>query len=346
MAEIQPVDVDRGELTSLTALRAVAAAGVFLAHIGFAVTATPAGDLHRHLEVVGNTGVPLFFLLSGYLLAQPSSWRAGAGRFLQRRAARILPVYAVAFVGALGLLMVFQSDDPRLTPGTVVLNVLLLQAWSPQGIGASINVPAWSLSVEMFFYAMLPLLLAPFARSVARRPALTGGVVIAALALSTWLYAVGWAWHSLPLLHLPTFFLGCWIARAPHLPRVPVAAGVLGSAVAVVGQVLIDSTNFPPYGLTTMAFGVLVLSLAQADLRRPANRVPRVLVTAGRWSYAFFLLHTLVIFVFNGVISRPPTSLAVGVLLVAAYFAVSWVAAAVTYRVVEEPARRALLRPA
>src|SRR5690348_13119201 len=97
-------------LPALDVLRAVGAAVVVGAHVGFATgaTADPAwGGLLARMDV----GVCLFFVLSGFLLFRPYAYataqqnsRPGAGRYLWRRARRILPAYWLTVVVCLAVL--------------------------------------------------------------------------------------------------------------------------------------------------------------------------------------------------------------------------------------------------
>jgi peptidoglycan/LPS O-acetylase OafA/YrhL len=64
------------------------------------------------------------------------------------------------------------------TPPVIGLaNLLLAQAWVPDpNVFLSVNGPSWSLSCELMFYLLFPLLFAPGAPSPGR-PALVVGRV-------------------------------------------------------------------------------------------------------------------------------------------------------------------------
>jgi peptidoglycan/LPS O-acetylase OafA/YrhL len=117
-------------------------------------------------------GVAIFFVLSGFLLYRPfvAARLDGRGvprvaRYARRRALRILPGYWVACV-ALGLLA------PQYTPGIFGphwwVYFGLIQSWSKDTIINGIGV-AWSLSVEMAFYFLLPVYALALARLLGRR---------------------------------------------------------------------------------------------------------------------------------------------------------------------------------
>jgi peptidoglycan/LPS O-acetylase OafA/YrhL len=150
-------------LSGLDGLRGLAALGVVALHVCL-YAARPwapwdAGDgLLKGLRL----GVVLFFVLSGFLLSRP--WlaasrgereRPSTGRYLIRRAARVLPAYYAALL--LGAVVLAGTGSPRMaTAHDVPLLLTLRQNLSPVA-QAKLVPPAWTLSVEMSFYLLLPL---------------------------------------------------------------------------------------------------------------------------------------------------------------------------------------------
>ena len=322
---------------SLTGVRGIAAGAVFVNHIGHWMERTPLASEWLAVTYAGICGVILFFVLSGFLLAQPGSLRGGPGGFWARRAARILPVYVLSLVVAAGFAAYYDATNPLLRPGSLLANLLLVQSWGPAGTEASLNLPAWSLSVELLFYAVLPLTLPRARAAFTRRP----GAWLAALVVLTQAGAVAvheeWVTSAFPPVYLPVFFLGVHAAVAPR--RRPVPAGAAG-ALALVAVVV--SVPFAYFGVVAAAFAVLIGALA-AD----GERGPLASETAHRfgvWSYAFFLFHVPVGVVLFSFVDVPPESAAVGLAFAALQLALSWVVAGVVYRWFEEPARVRLLR--
>lgn len=109
----------------------------------------------------GPLGVVVFFVLSGFLLAQPW-WRALADdrpppdlrAYARRRAARIVPAYAVCLVVSFLLFGAFTArDGVRLAAGLAFASAFHPVTYFPvEG-----NSPCWSLGVEGVFYVLLPL---------------------------------------------------------------------------------------------------------------------------------------------------------------------------------------------
>lgn len=101
------------------------------------------------IAAAGNTGVTLFFVLSGFLLAQPfiltarSDERVDIARFYSARLLRIVPLYYLVVMLA----------------WLVSANVNALKALLFIPIGFEVfpfSVPWWSLSTEVQFYLVLP----------------------------------------------------------------------------------------------------------------------------------------------------------------------------------------------
>jgi len=141
----------------LDSLRAIAALGVLLSHASYSSGAT-ANAWYGSLTAQGVTGVTVFFVLSGFLLYRPflaadlDGLRPVALRdYARRRLLRIVPAYWLALTGIalwLGLDEVFSGDWWRYYG--------FLQVYTPRtsihGVAA-----AWTLCVEVSFYAVLPL---------------------------------------------------------------------------------------------------------------------------------------------------------------------------------------------
>ncbi|WP_228831580.1 acyltransferase family protein [Nocardia elegans] len=147
-------------LPALEGMRGLAALGVVLTHVAFQTGAggTPVlGRIWGRFDMA----VAVFFALSGFLLWRPHAAAArGLGRapstgyYLRHRAARILPAYWVVVCAVL-LLLPNAAD----TAGARVWlsNLALLQVFVPLTLTDGLT-QMWSLSVEVAFYLVLPLL--------------------------------------------------------------------------------------------------------------------------------------------------------------------------------------------
>jgi peptidoglycan/LPS O-acetylase OafA/YrhL len=252
--------------------------------------------------------VSFFFLLSGYVLSMVYL-RGGRAveksKFFAARFARLYPLYFVVI--ALNTPRVLSekihhyglAHGIQKTAGMVAIHLLLLQAWATRI--APMDVPIWTLSVEVFFYLCFPLLGVWLWKLRGR------SVWLAAVGIYVGGQALSWAvlphvtmttFNLLPLLHLPTFALGVLLARWQTLqqaredytvPRVWHVNLVLLLSIAGVFGVIA-----PVYGL----HGVLspfFMGIVWALSARPTHLSKLLsaswLVALGNASYAIYLIH-------------------------------------------------------
>jgi peptidoglycan/LPS O-acetylase OafA/YrhL len=178
----------RAKLDGFDGLRALAALSVVTYHVALSSKFAHAGGLAPLLwELKG--GVAIFFVISGALLYLPYArairdrapapdWRI----YARRRGVRILPAYWIALTAV--------AIGPFAT-GVFGRNAWsyygLSQIYNPQTVLGGLGV-AWSLCVEVGFYALLPL----FAALVARIAGRTGGRAVVGVQLR-WIAAAGLA---------------------------------------------------------------------------------------------------------------------------------------------------------
>jgi peptidoglycan/LPS O-acetylase OafA/YrhL len=74
--------------------------------------------------------------------------------YLKNRLARVYPVYLLAMLLMFVSLVLTKAEDKY---DGILLNLFMVQAWVP-GKALSFNGAGWSLSVEMLFYLLFPLL--------------------------------------------------------------------------------------------------------------------------------------------------------------------------------------------
>jgi peptidoglycan/LPS O-acetylase OafA/YrhL len=166
---MQATKVDRPvTINSLTGLRFIAAFSVLVAHAtNWLVTFNPSPEFVNYLSWGSAIGMPLFFALSGFVIHYNygGQFRAGIvnaiADFFIARFARLYPLYIFCLVVYLAL---HQNALFAIKAGTdyyLWRFVLLWQAWtieykSTTWFGHLLLPPAWSVSVEVFFYALYP----------------------------------------------------------------------------------------------------------------------------------------------------------------------------------------------
>jgi len=283
-------------------LRALAAIAVLLTHVAIYTGLTAAGGAPSRYAQRLEVGVAIFFVISGFVLYRPFVvGRTGSlTHYAERRAMRIVPAYWLALtVSALVL------------PISIGFTYYAFgQIYSQTTLTGGL-VQAWTLCVEVTFYAFLPLwgrffkspwaLLGLFAFSVAWKAAFVWSGPANQVVLSPWL-------HSLPA-YLDQFALGmllAWWSVHRSFPRWLPLVGVAIAALAfwVVSLHLgIGYRLFEPYTrwqfmgrheLYALIGASLVAAAAAAS---PGNRVfaNRVALWLGTVSYGIYLWHVSVI---------------------------------------------------
>ena len=154
---VREIRVINNEIRSITGLRAIAALGVYINHFG-----NPAWfpNSLNNIQSNGGFAVPFFFVLSGFVLTLAHEGKQINARiFYLNRFARIGPTYIVALLIAVAYVSLsgFTFDH------VFMMHFFGLQAWFPTSdSGFAFNGPGWTISVEIFFYALFPILFALF----------------------------------------------------------------------------------------------------------------------------------------------------------------------------------------
>jgi peptidoglycan/LPS O-acetylase OafA/YrhL len=309
----------RAYLPALTGVRAVAAYLVCLHHFNPFPEGPGLGGFLRNLVLEFHVGVPVFFVLSGFLIclryAGTEQWtRRWWGRYLRNRVARIYPMFFL--LTTLSFVPAWLAHEPE-TGRLWLLNVSFLRGFFDDHKYTGIP-QGWTLTVEECFY-----LLAPVAFGLLRRwPRLLWLQPLALLALGCGLVlALGpldyeGLFGNFRFMLLFTFFgravefyagiqLALWYRRGQlrplRWPGLYTAAGLLLMAAAVLALVAVRGDY--PYGQEAPA-GIAINNVALpagivllfAGLLTEATWLRGLLASAplqllGRSSYVFYLIH-------------------------------------------------------
>jgi peptidoglycan/LPS O-acetylase OafA/YrhL len=297
----------------LTFLRFIAAVVVVVFHFakkGPLITPSPG------LLTAGPEMVSFFFVLSGFVMIV-SHWNRTEQplhHYYWARFARIAPVYFLALGLTVAVLPAYDKT-------VLVAHVLFLQAWLI-GMPISINITGWSISVEVFFYAIFP-----FALALARHPRFRPNVILAA-AFAMWgvtqlvvtylentkaTQAFRTGLHDLvfyfPPVHLCSFLLGvmggAWYLSTAQTRAQTWSQGRLVRSLVAMGSLIVAYLLIEFRARWQVVAGVLlstsaallaplflwvILSLARAEgpVARFFSRKPFVVL--GEASFAFYIL--------------------------------------------------------
>ncbi|BBY14728.1 acyltransferase family protein [Mycolicibacterium litorale] len=313
-------------VSSLTGVRAVAALLVVLTHAAYTTGKYSqgfAGLVYSRMEI----GVPIFFVLSGFLLFRPWVQAAARGgpppsvrRYAWHRVRRIMPAYAVTVVAAY-LVYHFRTAGPN--PGHtwegLFRNLTLTQIYTDDYLYSFLHqglTQMWSLAVEAAFYVVLPalayVLLVVLCRRAWRPGLLLAGLAACAAVSPLWLWLV----HSadwLPdgaRLWLPTYlawFVGGMLlavlqpmgVRVYALAAIPLAVVCyLIASTPIAGEPTTSPAELRE-ALAKTAFYAVIATLTVAPLAL-GNRglyarllASRPIVFLGEISYEIFLIHLI-----------------------------------------------------
>jgi peptidoglycan/LPS O-acetylase OafA/YrhL len=284
----------------------------------------------------GNAGVDFFFTLSGFIIYYVHQGDIGRpsrlGHYVWRRVTRIYPMYwlATAIVITFAIL---KHDWAALSTSHIVKSVFLSPSPEEPLLGVG-----WTLTHEMFFYAV-------FAVAIASR------LMGAALALGWTLLILAGFHHAsdIAFLHFAQspyhlqFALGIFSAVMLGKPKnahawVALASGIL---LFVSTSLLIDLHCLSDNQIASrLLFGIgsaLILYGVAAMEKHGILRIPRWAAFLGAASYSIYLFHTIAIGLFARAIfqsipvSVPSASIFIGAVSVAT------LVGCVAYQTVEVP---------
>lgn len=285
-------------LNSLQNLRALAAYAVIVYHCLIRFL-HPTGPLARSYLDLPSAGVDLFFIISGFVMVHTTRADETPAWFATKRIARILPLYWLATLIVIALVIVrpWTFAQAQLTPDAILSSLLFIPHADATGEAYPILGVGWTLNYEMTFYAL-------FALSMLLRSAYR---IVAVVALITGLWALANVsgdgliarFYANPILF--EFAAGCLLACALRTERLAgfvrktpmwpfallgVAAFAILPAIIPLGQPSIVRYGLPAF--------LLVFAAAAQDMYRARAR--ETLVTRlGDASYSAYLLHPIII---------------------------------------------------
>ena len=316
---------------------------------------------------LGWVGVDLFFVLSGLLVTQAwlrtPTWSA----YLRRRAWRVIPAYYVTLLLAGCLVLLFSTGSHqilRIYSREAAFGFIYLSSLLPNLLLG----PIWSLSVEVHFWLMLPLLVAGITRFSRRHPLKTlGGLfclpILARVALLHYFpEAVGpWAFPDLAHLsgafgehiytntfaHMDAFLVGVWITvqgDSLKLRRPTVVASLVIGAVTLVLSVPFKTYAPRPLPMVLFQFTGLAIGFGMLTAlcwtHGKGLVAPSVVCWLSERVYSLYLGQALFFFVLSPVIvGSRHVGIIAQILILGSYIALSCAAGRLLYQWIEVPFR-------
>lgn len=324
-------------MNNLDNLRALAIISVFCHHISHIYGVTiPFFGVYG-----GGVGVQLFFLLSGYLITQ-SAQKYSLKTYCIHRIFRIFPAYLVIFLSIGTYFGVITKASFTENGVNFLINLLMMQHLSPKALYQfeALHV-SWTLTLELLWYILAPLLLFPLKRSV--HLTLLFSLVLSTLwtamagaKMLDWLYfdsaITADTWRNFYINNafpgqLCFFVIGAYLYRRQdqlkklnHWVLLSVFIGVMSGLPGVMHKL----TN------PTFISGIGLAALFVLALKMPAWH-SLFLKWLANISYSVYLLHFCVLDVTKNILHWPNTEGILGVL------AITLSAATISYYVIEKP---------
>ena len=308
-------------IPEIDGLRAVAILSVLLFHgalnyefnTGLGERGGPVDAFVAGTILTGEYGVPLFFVISGFILALPFAQyhlygerKPKLSKYLLRRVTRLEPPYLIA------LTVLFAFEALRSGGGSFFGEELphylasCFYVHQPiYGKPSTVLVITWSLEVEVQFYLLAPLITQVFRlRSAWARRAVLGAAIVVVSALFA---------HDRPIegptvLHQGGYFLAGLLLADLYLTRLRhvTSAHALGDVLAVVGiagPFVLMGTHLRP---ALFAPWLILAGYAGVFIAGPVRRVFRwtPVVILGGMCYTIYLWHYQIIAFMRPVVFR------------------------------------------
>lgn len=355
----------RPRLDALDGLRGLAAVGIVVLHTWMFLTGDRVVEKGTTLDlIVGQLrlGMPMFFVLSAFLIFRPFAGAMIDGRplprlgvYALRRVARIGPAYWVGIVLAFLVLMRFPQYAQ---PWSVLPTFLTFQQNYDLATVKVLNPPMWTIAVEVTFYVAVPIavvLLAFVTRriaSAARRRLLLAVFCVGLVVLGTAI--LGHALNAgldrtvrdtLPA-RLAPFGAGMLVAVLSYGRQVRRTAVTVGLAVLGVALVGLEATAIArDWGSpelrqavvdtpSSLGFALIIAAVATGRLPGSVVFARGPLHWYGQLSFGLYIAHYPVIWTLRGMDrfpERPVTALAT-------VLGISTVLAIASWHVLEKPA--------
>lgn len=297
---------ERGKFGTIEIGRGIASALVVFHHAGNIMAqprfynAEPFGQHFRNF----NVGVDFFFVLSGFIIAwihwDDIGQKGRLGSYARKRFLRIYPPYWGVLFPLILLYLLFPNAGvpSQRDPVNTILSIFLLPYTSEPVLGV-----AWTLTHEIFFYAIFALMIFLGRKSLAILP-IWGLAIIAAHFAEPLSYPLSFFLSPFNL----EFILGVGTAALLKRQRIPMPFVLATTGAVAFFLLTLFAIHIQDDSLIgRLAFGLastlFVLGAVEIE-REHVIRLPRILLFFGASSYAAYLVHPVALSFGVQIVSR------------------------------------------
>lgn len=284
-------------IPQLTFTRFIASIIIVIYHFGIErpIPVFPFNKVNILLKVFkgGNLGVSYFYVLSGFIMCYnyySENKDLNKKSFWISRFSRIYPMHIVALFL---MFFCFEFIKDRFNLQSFILQLTLTQSWSYL-YRHSYNWPAWSLSVEIFFYIICPFVLL-FFKNYTKRIITISVAFIWCISMIQQVY-FSFEKFPLPFLHLNSFLVGMlsgYYYRKQNLIFIKNNAILLFiiSLSIIVYFATMTELYITNSGLLSPIFSLLILSIALIGTPMQNFLSKNIFILLGEISYCIYIIH-------------------------------------------------------
>lgn len=297
----------------LTSLRFVFALMVFATHLNFLKESTSevSRTIYNLVFYEGYIGVGFFFILSGFILAYNYQEGMLKGQksiksFYHARIARIVPLHMLTFIIAIPLTYQIFIQSKSLWLSQAVTNISLTQSFVPiKSFYFSFNGVSWSISDEMFFYLLFPILMLSIPRLTGLKSYLPL-LLIALIPLLTFVVPDSY-WRSFfyinPFVRIVDFIIGIGVYNvykgisakwtSLNFDVMEVSAVLLLFVFFLFHQHIPQVARYSFYYWIPTSYLIFVFAFQKGMISKFLSR--KSFVYLGELSFGFYMFHHLVL---------------------------------------------------
>lgn len=292
--------MNKQRLDYITIFRFFAAFYVFAFHANMRI---PVG-INSYIDTFvsnGAVGMSLFFVLSGFILTY--NYNNGIGsNYYKKRIKRIYPAYI--FCGILTLPMLILDVNGNIQSiskivASIILYITSMQAWFYTAFSYWQFGGTWSISVEMFFYALFPFILSISNSKSPYILLVTSFVLTSIIIPLSLLYGDNITfpvYYSVPIYRLPEFVFG--IAAA----KIMMSGFKINGMQAMIALLILIVVLSHPV-LYYMQYNFIIIPCIAIFLvyasRKSVFNLFKPLVYLGEISYSFYLMQCAGFMIFD-----------------------------------------------